>query len=58
MAMSKVGPGGSARPGRERRGSDRADARLSMRVEAGTAGAARIVTETQNETDAKKGTKT
>ena len=37
------------RRGRERRGSERADARLSMRVEAGaTAGAARIVTESQN----------
>jgi hypothetical protein len=39
----------AARKGRERRGSERADARLSMRVEAGaTAGAARIVTESQN----------
>jgi len=37
------------RKGRERRGSERAEARLSMRVEAGaTAGAARIVTESQN----------
>jgi hypothetical protein len=37
------------RKGRERRGSERADARLSMRLEAGaTAGAARIVTESQN----------
>jgi len=39
----------AVRKGRERRGSERADARLSMRVEAGaTAGAARIVTESQN----------
>jgi len=39
----------AVRSGRERRGSERADARLSMRVEAGaTAGAARIVTESQN----------
>jgi hypothetical protein len=44
MAMKK----GSARRGRERRGSERADARLSMRVEAGATGAARIVTESQN----------
>lgn len=39
----------SARSGRERRGSERADARLSMRVEAGVAaGAPQIVTESQN----------
>jgi hypothetical protein len=47
MAMKKL----AARPGRrgrERRGSERADARLSMRVEAGAAGAGRIVTESQN----------
>lgn len=48
MAMKK----GSSRPerrrGHERRGSERADARLSMRVEAGAAGAGRIVTESQN----------
>jgi PilZ domain-containing protein len=45
MAMKKL----AVRKGRERRGSERADARLSMRVEAGaTAGAARIVTESQN----------
>ena len=44
MAMKKTSP----RRGRERRGSERADARLSMRLEAGTAGAARIVTESQN----------
>jgi hypothetical protein len=48
MAMKK----GSSRPdrrrGRERRGSERADARLSMRVEAGATGAGRIVTESQN----------
>ena len=45
MAMKKA----SARKGRERRGSERADARLSMRVEAGAiAGAPRIVTESQN----------
>ena len=37
-----------ARRGRERRGSERADARLSMRVEAGATGTARIVTESQN----------
>ena len=43
MAMKK-----SARRGRERRGSERAAARLSMRVEAGATGAARIVTESQN----------
>src|ERR1041385_1360661 len=48
MAMKGPGNGGSARKGRERRGSERADARLSMRVEADAAGAARIVTETQN----------
>jgi len=45
MAVKRV----AERSGRERRGSERADARLSMRVEAGaTAGAARIVTESQN----------
>lgn len=44
MAMKKT----STRRGRERRGSERADARLSMRVEAGSTGAARIVTESQN----------
>jgi len=45
MALKKV----AERKGRERRGSERADARLSMRVEAGAAtGAARIVTESQN----------
>jgi hypothetical protein len=39
----------AVRKGRERRASERADARLSMRVEAGaTAGASRIVTESQN----------
>ncbi len=47
MAMKKSSAS-SARRGRERRGSDRADARLSMRVEAGSAGAGRIVTESQN----------
>jgi len=46
MAMTGKG---TARKGRERRGSERADARLSMRVEAGAAaGAPRIVTESQN----------
>ena len=45
MAVKRL----AERSGRERRGSERADARLSMRVEAGaTAGAARIVTESQN----------
>ena len=45
MAMKRL----AVRRGRERRGSERAEARLSMRVEAGaTAGAARIVTESQN----------
>ena len=45
MAMKRL----AERKGRERRGSERAEARLSMRVEAGaTAGAARIVTESQN----------
>ena len=45
MALKRL----ALRKGRERRGSERADARLSMRVEAGaTAGAARIVTESQN----------
>jgi len=45
MALKRL----AERKGRERRGSERADARLSMRVEAGaTAGAARIVTESQN----------
>jgi hypothetical protein len=45
MALKRL----AAKKGRERRGSERADARLSMRVEAGaTAGAARIVTESQN----------
>ena len=45
MALKRL----DLRKGRERRGSERADARLSMRVEAGsTAGAARIVTESQN----------
>ena len=45
MAMKRL----AVRKGRERRGSDRAEARLSMRVEAGAAaGAARIVTESQN----------
>ena len=45
MALKRL----AERKGRERRGSERAEARLSMRVEAGaTAGAARIVTESQN----------
>ena len=45
MAVKKA----SARRGRERRVSERADARLSMRVDAGAiAGATRIVTESQN----------
>jgi hypothetical protein len=45
MAMKKT----SARSGRERRGSERADARLTMRVEAGaTSGAPQLVTESQN----------
>ena len=45
MAVKKAG----ARRGRERRVSERADARLSMRVDAGAlAGATRIVTESQN----------
>ena len=45
MAMKRL----AVRRGRERRASERAEARLSMRVEAGaTAGAARIVTESQN----------
>jgi PilZ domain-containing protein len=47
MAMKKATPK-VGRRGRERRGSERADARLSMRVEAGAAGAGRIVTESQN----------
>ncbi|MCE9626362.1 MAG: PilZ domain-containing protein [Candidatus Eisenbacteria bacterium] len=39
----------SARSGRERRGSERADAKLTMRVEAGiAAGAPQLVTESQN----------
>jgi hypothetical protein len=39
----------NARRGRERRGSDRADVRLSMRVDAGAiAGTTKIVTESQN----------
>ncbi len=45
MAVKKTSP----RRGRERRGSERADARLSMRVDAGAmAGSAKIVTESQN----------
>jgi hypothetical protein len=45
MAVKKT----SARRGRERRASERADARLSMRVDAAAmAGATRIVTESQN----------
>jgi hypothetical protein len=45
MALKKP----KARSGRERRGSDRADARLSMRVDAGAiAGTTKIVTESQN----------
>lgn len=45
MAVKKA----AARRGRERRGSERADARLSMRVEAGVvAGSPQIVTESQN----------
>jgi hypothetical protein len=45
MAVKKS----AARRGRERRGSERADARLSMRVEAGAgAGSPQIVTESQN----------
>ncbi len=45
MAVKKTG----SRRGRERRVSERADARLSMRVDAGAlAGATRIVTESQN----------
>ncbi len=45
MAVRKT----SSRRGRERRTSERADARLSMRVDAGAvAGATRIVTESQN----------
>jgi hypothetical protein len=48
MAMKKGSSRAERRRGRERRGSERADARLSMRVEAGAAGAGRIVTESQN----------
>jgi hypothetical protein len=48
MAMKKGTAKAERRRGRERRGSERADARLSMRVEAGAAGAGRIVTESQN----------
>ncbi len=45
MALKRT----TARRGRERRGSERADVRLSMRVDAGAmAGAAKIVTESQN----------
>lgn len=45
MAVKKV----TQRRGRERRGSERADAKLSMRVEAGAgAGSPHIVTESQN----------
>lgn len=45
MAVKKT----SARSGRERRGSERADAKLTMRVEAGiAAGAPQLVTESQN----------
>ena len=45
MALKKT----TARRGRERRRSERADVRLSMRVDAGAmAGAAKIVTESQN----------
>ncbi len=45
MAVKKTSP----RRGRERRGSERADARLSMRVDAGAmAGSSKIVTESQN----------
>jgi hypothetical protein len=45
MAVKKT----TGRRGRERRGSERADVRLSMRVDAGVmAGAAKIVTESQN----------
>ncbi len=45
MALKKT----TGRRGRERRGSERADVRLSMRVDAGAmAGAAKIVTESQN----------
>lgn len=45
MAVKKS----TGRRGRERRGSERADVRLSMRVDAGAmAGAAKIVTESQN----------
>ena len=44
MAMKRS----SSRRGRERRGSERADAQLSMRVEAGATGASKIVTESQN----------
>jgi len=45
MALKKP----AARRGRERRGSERADAKLSMRVEAGVAaGSPQIVTESQN----------
>ncbi len=45
MALKKSRP----RSGRERRGSERAEARLSMRVDAGAiAGTTKIVTESQN----------
>ena len=45
MAVKKT----TGRRGRERRGSERADVRLSMRVDAGAmAGASKIVTESQN----------
>jgi hypothetical protein len=45
MALKKT----TGRRGRERRGSERADVRLSMRVDAGAmAGAEKIVTESQN----------
>ena len=49
MAMKKRSANRDrARRGRERRTSERAAARLSMRVEAGATGAAKIVTESQN----------
>jgi hypothetical protein len=44
MALKKT----TSRRGRERRGSERADVRLSMRVDGAMAGAAKIVTESQN----------
>src|SRR5262245_45577516 len=45
MALKKT----SERRGRERRGSERAEAKLSMRVDAGAiAGTTKIVTESQN----------